>query len=100
VKDDLKPTLFNIVATEEHVGDIERSIWTLKDGIHAHISRLPYRHYPLAMVAGVAMHTLIYLNQIPTNNGVSSHLSPGSLITGELTSDYRNNRIYIYSAII
>jgi len=89
VKDAFIPTRLNIVAAEEHVGDVERSIRTLKDGIRTHISRLPYTHYPRAMVAGAAMHTLISINQLPTTNGVSTHLSPGSLITGEPTPDYQ-----------
>jgi len=56
MKHDFLPSVFNIVASEEHVGDIEKSVRTIKDGTRVHISRLPFRKYPRAMVAGAAMN--------------------------------------------
>jgi len=90
VKSDFLPTPMNIVAAEEHVGDVEKSIRTLKDGTRTHVCRLPYRRYPRAMVAGAAMHTLISLNQMPANNGVSTTLSPSTLVTGKATPDFNH----------
>jgi len=90
VKHDFLPSVFNIVASEEHVGDIEKSVRTIKDGTRVHISRLPFCKYPRAMVAGAAMHALISINQLPSNNGLSNILSPSTLITGESTPDFNN----------
>jgi len=78
------------VASEEHVGDIEKSVRTIKDGTRIHINRLPFHKYPRAMVAGAAMHALISINQVPSPNGLSDTLSPSTLITGEPTPDYHN----------
>ena len=36
------------------------------------------------------MHTLISINQLPSNNGLSNTLSPSTLITGEPTPDFNN----------
>ena len=90
VKSDFLPTPVNIVAAEEHVGDVEKSIRTLKDGTRTHVCRLPYRRYPRAMVAGAAMHTLISLNQMPANNGISTTLSPSTLVTGKAIPDFNH----------
>ena len=42
IRDDILPTNLNIVAADEHVGDVERSIRTVKEGTRCHVHRLPY----------------------------------------------------------
>jgi len=50
VREDIRPSILNTVAAEEHVGTIERAIRTNKDDTRCHIHRLPYTHYPTPMV--------------------------------------------------
>ena len=52
IKDDILPVQLNIVAAEEHVGDVERSIRTVKEGKRCNIQRLSYTLYSRAMVRG------------------------------------------------
>ena len=74
--------LFNIVAAEEHVGDIERANRTLKDNMRTIINDLPFSHYPKAMVAGCAMAAIHWMNWLPKPNGLSKSIGPETLITG------------------
>ena len=88
IASDILPTRLNTVAAEEHVGEIERSVRYLQEGTRSHINRLPYSHYPRAMIAGCAMHTLKSINQLPSYNGLSRNLSPSTLVTGAAPPDF------------
>ena len=87
--DEVLPTRLNIAASEEHVGDVERSIRYIKEGTRKHINRLPYTHYPKVMVTGCAMHVLKSINGLPSENGLSTVLSPHTLITGEAAPSFK-----------
>ena len=50
IKNDILPTNLNIVAAEEHVREIERSIRTMKEGTRCGVQRLPYSHYRNIMI--------------------------------------------------
>jgi len=88
VRENLRPSILNTVAAEEHVGVIERAIRTNKDDTRCHIHRLPYTHYPIAMVEGAQRHSIHRRNNLPSINGVSKELSPETLNTGLPPPDY------------
>ena len=46
ITDDVLPIKMIIVATDKHVGEVEKSIRTIKDATRCHIHILPYRRYP------------------------------------------------------
>ena len=52
VTDDILPMRMNIVATEEYVGEVERSIRIIKDENRCRVHRLPFNVYPRQMVKG------------------------------------------------
>ena len=52
IRDEVIPATLNIVAAEEHVGDIERSVRTIKERTRCHVHRLPYKRYPKEMIVG------------------------------------------------
>ena len=52
IKNDHPEFNLNILASNEHVGDIERANRTLKEGTRTLINDLPYSHYPKSMVVG------------------------------------------------
>jgi hypothetical protein len=78
---DLGVTL-NQTAHDEHVGDIERYIRTLKERMHAIYNTLPLTHMPPCLVIEMAKHAMYWLNAFPHPNGISDSLSPRSIITG------------------
>jgi len=77
------------VAADEHVGDIERSISTIKEGTRSIINSLFYKCYPRAMIAGAVISAVQALNQIPSLNGLSKDLSPESLVVGTPPPSFR-----------
>ena len=83
IKDDILPVQLNVVAAEEHVGDVERSIRTMKEGTKCDIQRLPYTRYPRAMVRGCVIKWANDLNQLPSTYGISTDLSSTTLLTGK-----------------
>lgn len=88
IDNDVLPIKLNVVAAEEHVGDIERENMTLKEGTRSQVNSLPYTHYPRAMVAGCAVYVNQLLNMIPSNSGISDIHSPSTLVTDEPAPDY------------
>ena len=59
------PIKMIIVAAGEHVGEVERSIRTIKDGTRCHVHRLTYKKYHTQMVNGCVGMVLKCLNQLP-----------------------------------
>ena len=78
----------NIVAAEEHVGDIERSIRTIKEGTRTAIHALPFSHYTRTMVSGLTIKVVQGLNELPSDSGVSDELSPQTLVMGSPSPSY------------
>jgi len=89
VRGELGSTHLNTVGAEEHVGEIERSIRTIKDATRTVIHALPYTHYPRAMVSGLVIRVVQGLNELPNDNGVSKTLSPQTLIMGSPPPTYK-----------
>ena len=54
LRDALHPIRLNVVAADSHVGDIERSIRTIKERLRACVHGLPFRRLPKLMVVHMA----------------------------------------------
>ena len=85
----LLPSRMNVMAADEHVGDVERSIRHIKDGTRTQINGLPYTHYLKSMIVGCVMYVLKHVNHLPSRGGLSQDLSPATLITGDPTPSYQ-----------
>ena len=83
----------NIVAADEHVGEVERSIRTIKDGTRYHVYRFSYKKYPRQMVNGCVEMVLKCLNQLPNKNSVRTNISPSSIVLGTCKPDYEGEKI-------
>ena len=62
IKNDTLPTNLNVVAAEEHVGEIERSIRKMKEGTRCNVQRLPYSHYSKVMLKDIITKRVKGLN--------------------------------------
>ena len=87
------PVLSNIVAADDHVGQVERSIRTIKERVRALVHGLPYRRYPSLLVREIVAHAVRTLNQLPSRKGVSTTMSPRKIVTGLPDPDFNNMRI-------
>ena len=65
LEDHVRPAQLHKVGANEHVGDVERSIHTVKECTRCHVHRLSYQRYPKIMVSGMVTHVIKGLNQLP-----------------------------------
>jgi len=78
----------NLAAKGEHVADIERRIRVVKERARATRSRLPYRRIPQILTIWIVFGAVRMLNYFPSKGGVSSTLSPNTIMSGEVL-DYK-----------
>ena len=88
VREHFRPIFFNVVAADEHVGDVERSIRTVKEDVRCLLADLPYHAYPKEMVVGAVVSAIRMRNRLPSQHCVSTTLSPANLVLGERPLDY------------
>ena len=80
VKDYVHQATLNTTAAAEHVGDIERRIRVVKERCRGIICTLPYTSMPRIMLIHLLHHVVLWLNNFPVANGVSSTFSPREII--------------------
>jgi hypothetical protein len=89
----------NEAARDEHVGDIERFIRTLKERMRAIYNSLPFTNMPPQIVIEMAKHAVYWLNAFPQQNGASDTLSPWTIITGQ-TVDFNRHCMYEFGQYV
>jgi hypothetical protein len=89
----------NETANDEHVGEIERFIRTLKERMWAFYNSLPFNHMPPRLVIKMAKHSIYWLNSFPHPNGVSADMSPRTIITGQ-TVDFTRRCKYEFGEYV
>jgi Zinc knuckle len=80
----------NTTANDEHVPEIERHIRTIKERARSIYNTLPFKQLPPRLVIELVYYCTFWLNSFPNYNGVSTTLSPRTIVTG-LTIDYNNH---------
>ena len=93
IRNDILPTDMNIVPADSHVGEIERSVRTLKERIRSTVHGLPFKRLPKLMIKELGKHGVQNLNRFPWKNGMSQDVSPNTIVTGKPAPDYNNMRI-------
>ncbi len=74
--------LLNTVSADEHVPDVERYIRTIKEHVRAIYNTLPFQKMPSRLLIEMVYSSVFWLNSFPANDGLSSELSPRTIITG------------------
>lgn len=93
VRDSLLPIVLNIVPTDSHVGEVERSIRTIKERLRSCAHGLPFKRLPRLLVTHMVADAVRWLNQFPWKNGISDTMSPATIVTGVGTPNYQCMRI-------
>jgi hypothetical protein len=86
---DLKIGL-NTASDDEHVGEIERYIRTVKERTRSIWNTLPFDKLPTRMIIELVKGSVSWLNMFPANDGISTMHSPRTIITG-LQVDYKHH---------
>jgi hypothetical protein len=72
----------NVAAVDEHVPEIERYNRTIKEQCRSIYNTLPFTKIPQIMVAHMVYFSVFWLNSFSRKDGISSHVSPRTIITG------------------
>lgn len=76
------PIKLETVAKDDHVGDIERNIRHLKEGIRGTIQSLPYHKYPRIMIEHIAEDTIKPKKFLPANDSISPNVGSLTIVLG------------------
>ena len=80
----------NETSRDEHVGDIEQYIRTVKERMQAIYNTLPFQKIPARLVIKMAKTAVFWLNAFPVRGGASQDLSPRTILTGQ-QMDYKRH---------
>ena len=82
LRDDIGSIHLEIEALNTHVPEIERSNWTIKQHAQTLVHGLTYTRLSILFVKHLMVHVVHYLNIFPWKYGVSTELSPETIMTG------------------
>ena len=68
--------LHNTTSRDEHVGDIERFIRTIKERMRCTYTTVPFPQIPSRMIIELGKQVVFWLNAFPALDGISTTLSP------------------------
>eukprot|EP00934_Nitzschia_sp_Nitz4_P008987 Nitzschia sp. Nitz4//scaffold353_size16344//11151//16190//NITZ4_008865-RA/size16344-processed-gene-0.13-mRNA-1//1//CDS//3329548925//8977//frame0 len=89
----------NTTSRDEHVGEAERAIRTIKERMRAIHNTLPFKKLPTRLLIEMAKSCVFWINALPQRNGVSKQLSPRTIITG-MSIDYRRHCQYEFGEYV
>ena len=75
--------MLNDMSRDEHVGDVERFIRTIKERMRAIYNTLPFQKVPARLIVEMRKASVFWLNSVPQKNGFASKLSPRTIMTGQ-----------------
>ena len=82
----------NTTSRDEHVGDVERYICTVKERMRGISNTIPFKRLTRNMVMELAKAVIYWLNSVPSNTGVSPTMNPRTIITGQLLDYHKHCR--------
>jgi len=80
----------NVVSRDEHVPEIERYNRTVKEHVRSAKSTLPFKRLPVRFLIELVAACIFWLNVLPAHGGISTTMSPRTIITG-LEIDYNKH---------
>ena len=89
----------NVTSRDEHVGDIERYIRTVKERMRAVYNTLPFSKIPAQLVIEMAKASVFWLNGLPPKDYFWNNLSPRTIVTGQKL-DYKRHCRYQFGEYV
>jgi hypothetical protein len=93
IREDVRPVVLNVVPTDSHVGEVERSVRTIKERLRSCVHGLPFKRLPRLLITRMLADVVRCLNQFPRANGISTTMSPACIIAGTPLPDYNHLRL-------
>ena len=91
--------LLNTTSRDEHVGDIERYIRTIKERMRCASTTVPFDTLTSIMTIELGKRTVFWLNAFPAADGISTTLSPRTIVTGQ-TLNYDRHCTYDFGEYV
>jgi hypothetical protein len=73
----------NLASANEHIPEIERNIWVIKEWVRAVIHSIPFNSFPARMLVHAVLFVTKQLILFPVKGGLSSKLSPMQIMSGK-----------------
>jgi hypothetical protein len=86
----------NVTSNDEHVGDVERYIRTVKEQARASFHSTPFKKLPIIMIQHLVGGSVFWLNAFPSDGGITG-MSPRAIMTGK-TLDYTKHCRLMFGA--
>jgi len=90
LRNDFRPTTFDIATPGQRVPRAERSIRTIKDGTRCAVLDLTYIYWTKLMTKSYFRYKVLTLNSFPSQVGVSSELRPANIVLGSFILDNKH----------
>jgi hypothetical protein len=74
----------NLASANEHIPEIERKIWVIKERVRVVIYSIPFNSLPARMLVHAVLFVTKQLNLFPVKGGLLSKLSPKQIMLGEV----------------
>ena len=87
------PVQLNVTSNDEHVPEIERYIRTVKERARCIWNTMPFHKIPSRMTVELVHSCVFWLNSFPTNDGISTTLSPRSIVVGSHVDSNKHCRV-------
>jgi hypothetical protein len=82
----------NITSNDEHVGDVERYIGTVKERTRASFHSTPFKKLPIIMIQHLVGGSVFWLNAFPSDGGITG-MSPRAIMTGKMLDYMKHCRL-------
>ena len=82
----------NTTSQDEHGGDVERYIRTIKEHLRGVSNTIPFKRLTRNMVMELAKAVVYRLNSVPSNTRVSPTMSPRTIVNGQLLDYHKHCR--------
>ena len=89
----------NETSRDEHMGDIERYIRTVKERMRAVYNTLPFSKIPARLVIEMAKASVFWLKGLPPKDYFGNNLSPRTIVTGQKL-DYKRHCRYQFGEYV
>jgi len=90
----------NETGRDEHVGDIERYIRTVKERCRSVYCMLPFKQIPGRMLIELVKYSVFWLNSFPHERGISDTLSPRAIVCGQSSVDCQRHCKYEFGQYV
>ena len=78
-----KVTPINLAAANEHVPEIERIVWLLKEQTRSVRISLPFNKVPSVIIIYLVLSVSTFLTYFIAKSGISKTMSPRAIMCGE-----------------